>query len=87
MTTFTIAYTTDSGVLLACVPDGADIEAAVAREMEKIGSSDDTPDYTVARGLTLTDEFKDTDRTIYSGYAMGWLTDENAVAYKYAVRR
>jgi hypothetical protein len=30
MTTYTVAYVPDGGVLLAIVPDGVDIEAAVA---------------------------------------------------------
>ena len=77
-TTYTIA-TTECGMLVACVPDGQEIK------IEFPGISLD--ECTIAKGVTLTDDPLEGDKVMYSGFALGYLSDVDVVAYKYAVLR
>lgn len=78
--TYTIA-TNYSGMLAACVIDGADIGAAIK-------SIDiDPSECAIVEGLLLVDSPEDGDDVVYSGFQMGRLTDEAGVEFEYAVRR
>ena len=92
MTTYTIATIDD--MLIATVPDGEDIAAAVrAYEetyMDEPGKHFE--DYDVQRGLTLTDESpEDSDQMVWDAHTGvgGFLmveTPEGTQTFKYAVR-
>jgi hypothetical protein len=82
--TYTIAMWNDA--LVACIPDGQDVNSAVAAEAKKANIPEMTATKVVS-GLTLTDTEEDGDDVIYSGVAMGWLSDEAGRTYKYAVLR
>lgn len=84
MKTYTIAMWND--LLIAVIPDGADLEAAIAAEREKAATPEMTATATHS-GLTLTDDPESDDDIVYSGYKMGWLTDETGKSFYYAVRR
>ena len=86
MTTYTIAFDTGSGLLFATVPDGADIDAAVAEEADNAGI--DIPDYAVESGLTLTDDPPDGATVVYDGRrgTLGYIIDETGRCWDYAVR-
>ena len=86
MTTYTLVFCNDL-LLVATVPDGGDIEAAVKAE-EKNGNVEfNEDDLTYYKGVTLTDDPEDDDEIIYSGTSCGWLIDEAGTAYEYAVWR
>lgn len=86
--TYTIAVMTSTGMLLACIPDSGDIEAAVRNVEAEASTTFDRDDLTIESGLTLTDsdDCADTGEVLYSGSAMGFLSDEAGATYKYAVR-
>ncbi len=84
MTTYTIAIGAD--MLLATVPDGEDIHAAVERFAEETGYTMTTP-FDVIRHCTLTDERLDEefyDIAWKSGNS-GWLIDETGSTWLYAM--
>lgn len=81
--TYTIAFAHD--MLIATVPDGQDIAAAVAHEAEEAGVA--FGQYEVITGLTLTDEPAEGDDVVFSGGRMGNIVDEGGIGYIYAVRR
>lgn len=83
--TYTIAYD-GFGLLWACVPDGADVMAAVAHHADQ--GRIDMPardDLTIDAGLTLTDDEDGGDIRFEAGSHTGWLTDETGASYLYAV--
>jgi hypothetical protein len=84
MTTYTIAY---NEMLLAIVPDGQDIDAAIAEEAEILG--EEPCCYRIETGLTLTDERpEDESRIAWQGnHCTGWLVDEHKRVFDYAVRQ
>lgn len=67
MTTYTIAFWND--FLVACIPDGADLDKAIREEAER-ARCPEMEATSVERGLILTDE-PDDDEIIYSGTKMG----------------
>jgi hypothetical protein len=84
MTTYTLAFGGD--LLLATVPDGGDVAAAVARESGDAYIGE--PAYTTVTGCILTNRRPDDDAMIVfeSGDA-GWLSDDkNDCIWLYAVR-
>lgn len=86
MTTYTIAFTGD--MLIATVPDGANIDAAVREYEAEVGGDCVISDYETEEGLTLTDdEPDDRDRIIWNakGGHGGFLMVGDAI-YNYAVR-
>lgn len=83
MTTYTIAM--DGDMLIACIPDGEDLDAAILMQTDAA----DCPltASAVYTGLTLTDdEPEDRSRIVYSGHEMGWLTEEDGTPRDYAIR-
>jgi hypothetical protein len=85
MSTYTIATINDH--LIAVVPNGVDIEAAIREEEERAGVTFDTRAVRVISGCTLTDEINAGDEVIYAGSELGFLTDEEGRRYKAAVIR
>lgn len=85
-TTYTIATLKSTGMLIACVPDSADIQAAIAACEAQIGDAFDRDDIAIEEGLILTDDEDDGD-VRYRGSVMGTLSDENGRAFEFAVRR
>ncbi|WP_157266540.1 hypothetical protein [Azohydromonas aeria] len=85
--TYTIACLKSTGLLIACEPDGSDMEAAIVAEEGRASATFDRDDIVTVEGLTLTDEERDGDETIYSGTQLGWLMDKAGRSYEYAVRR
>ncbi len=84
MTTYTLAIT--DRMLLATVPDGDDIAAAVAAEI-KIARVRDLVTYKVVTGCTLTDDPPEQeDMIIWHSGNGGWLMDETDQVWTYAVR-
>lgn len=81
--TYTLAIGGD--MLLATVPDGADIAAAVTAEAAKSGFT--PPSYGVVVGCTLTNEEPDDGAAVVwaSGNA-GWVIDEAGMDWKFAIR-
>jgi hypothetical protein len=71
--------------LMACVPHGANIDAAVRAECAKARIDYETP--TIVEGVYLTDDPRDTDEIVSTGNRLGWLQDENGRTYRYAVKR
>lgn len=86
MTSYTIAYSTETGMLVACIPDGGDMDAAIAAEGQKAGISFDIDDLTIEDGLTLADEAPEGADIRYSGQSMGWLSDEAGRSFEMAYR-
>lgn len=86
MTTYTIAIGAD--MLLATVPDGDDIHAAVQAWADETGFDMTTP-FDIVPGCTLTDsdEFdgEHYDYVWKSGDS-GWLMDETGADWRYAVK-
>lgn len=86
--TYTIAYVDD--MLIATIPDGGDIHAAV-RDYAKDARIDPIRDYFVDEGVALTNELppNDWDDVVWdaSGGHGGFLMDESRQTYRYAVRR
>ena len=84
MTTYTIVFWND--LLVATVPDGGDIDAAVSAEAERSGCPE-MEATSIESGLTLTNDVIDGDEVMYSGVALGWLENERGENFRYAVRR
>jgi hypothetical protein len=79
---------TDNGpMLVAAVPGGDDIEAAIREEEDRAGVTFDRGAIRVVEGCTLTDEIDAGDEVIYCGYAFGFLTDKEGCRYYAAVIR
>lgn len=85
MSTYTIALAGD--LLIACVPEGGDIDAAIKAGSDAAGIDIAADDLTFVSGVTLTDQVEDGDKVIYSGFSCGWLLDMDGKAYEYAVKR
>jgi hypothetical protein len=86
MTTYTIA--TINGMLIASIPDGGDIEAAIqAFEADAWGEEVDRKSVRITSGCTLTDDVKDGDEVVYRGTTYGHLMDEKGRTYSAAVIR
>jgi hypothetical protein len=84
MTTYTIAIGAD--MLLATVPEGADIHAAVLAASEHDGFK--VPEnYDVIRHCTLTDEPLDEEfyDVAWKSGNSGWLIDETGADWRFAV--
>ena len=86
-TTYTIATDTNSGMLLATVPDGQDVLAAAADACNMAAVDLDPEQIEIRSGLSLTDDVADGDLVVYTGTALGYLTDENDITYQAAVIR
>jgi hypothetical protein len=84
MKTYTIALWYD--LLIATVPDGADMDAAVAAERERAAIPEMTAT-SVYKGLVLTNDPLEGDEVVYSGTRNGCLFDEASKPYQFAVRR
>jgi hypothetical protein len=82
--TYTLAIGGD--MLLATVPDGGDIEGAVAREMQMAGARS-IPDHETITGCILTDdEPEDADRIVWHSGNAGWIADETDRVWRFAIR-
>jgi len=81
--TYDLAFIGD--LLMATVPHGGDIQAAVREECGKAGVEFEAPN--VIEGVILTDEPTEDDEIIHEGPDRGWLWDENGTTFKYAVKR
>lgn len=82
--TYTIAYDED-GYLYACIPDGVDLEAALAYEESQAQIEIDRDSLKIESGLFLVDDTEEGDDVF--GFDFGTLSDENGVSFAYAVRR
>jgi hypothetical protein len=84
MATYTLAFGGD--LLLAAVPDGGDVAAAVAREAGDAFTG--VPAYTTVTGCILTNRRPDDGAMIvFESGSAGWLSDdENDCIWRYAVR-
>ncbi|MDP4024526.1 hypothetical protein Q8W71_18030 [Methylobacterium sp. NEAU 140] len=83
MQTYTLAIA--DGILFACLPDGADIAAAVAEAAAVsygFGLSLD-----IVRGTTLTDAADPDDEVVWQETPDSELLDVEGRPYRYAVRR
>ena len=91
VTTYTLAITTprdgSTELLIATVPDGQDIYAAVRREMDAQQVDDDV-EYRTVSGLTLTNDApEDAARVVWGpSTECGWLIDESNRIWRYAVK-
>lgn len=86
MKTYIIATLND--VVIATVPDGSDIYAAVADEAERAGIEIDVGDLDVIEGVTLADEEEDGDKIVFrAGPHTGYPMDEEGRQYSLAVIR
>lgn len=84
--TYTIATMND--IVIATVPDGCDIYAAVAEEAELADIDIDFGDIDVTEGVTLTDEEEEGDKIVFrAGPYTGYLLDEQGRPYALAVIR
>jgi hypothetical protein len=85
MTTYTLAI--GDGLLLATVPDGADIDAAVETECNLARIK--PPKYETIEGCTLTDELSDElvdeIELVWASGSCGWLMDEIGNTWRYAI--
>ncbi len=88
--TMTNLYTLAIGadMLLATVPCGQNIVAAVAREWAMIASEDDEiPEFEVIHGCVLTNDATEGDDCIvWKSGNSGWIIDENGTTWRHAVR-
>jgi hypothetical protein len=73
-------------LLYACIPDGDDVEAALAQAEREGGVTIARDGLTIRAGLTLTNDPAEGDTIAWQGNALGWLTDSEGNAYNYAVR-
>jgi uncharacterized protein (DUF1697 family) len=86
---YTIATlrTSNGPMLVAVVPDGDDIEAAIKEEEERAGVTFDRDKIRVVEECVLTDAVEDGDEVIYAGNEFGILTDTSGCRYYAAVIR
>jgi hypothetical protein len=82
--TYTIAIH-KNGLLIACVPDGADIDEAIEVVEAAASVRLDLAEISIERGLTLTDDAS-AGEVLYRGCALGTLIDLNGKQFRYAVR-
>jgi len=73
-------------MLIAVVPDGGDIEAAIIAEAKNAGLEIGRGELSIETGLILTDEPAENDDIRYAGFDLGVLTDENGTNFEYAVK-
>jgi hypothetical protein len=85
MTTYTIA--TINAMLIAVIPDGGDIEAAIRDFEWDYGDKLDRKAIRVTSGCTLTDEIEEGDEVVYRCTEYGYLTDLDGRTYYAAVVR
>lgn len=86
MTTYTAAFF--DSLVIATVPDGGDIDAAIKDYEEAAGAAFDEDEIFVETGLTLTDDPEDTDEIVFkTGSHTGYLVGADGMSYKYAIRR
>ena len=83
MHTYTLAVA--DGVLFVCIPDSADLSAAIMRETSTAYGAGIELD--IARGLVLTDEVHPGDEVFWQDGPDGAITDTTGTGYRYAVRR
>ena len=81
--TYTLAIGAD--MLLATVPDGSDIEAAVLAECAKSGIAD-IPSYDTECGVILVDDPVDDAEIVWHSGNSGWLFDSTGETRRFAVR-
>ena len=81
MKTYTLAYR--GPLLIAVVPDGSDVKAAVAVEEKRLGQS--LAGYETRDGLVLVDSVPTGATVFWRGHGLGWLRDETGRAWRYAV--
>jgi hypothetical protein len=74
-------------MLIAVVPDGSNIEAAIRDEEGRAGIEVDRSKLRIISGCTLTDEVEDGDEVVYRGTTYGYLTDAEGRRYYAAVKR
>lgn len=84
--TYTIAIQIGSGMLIACVPDGGDLNAAIGDAADQLTVEIDRDSLIVESGLVLTDEPTDADDVRYRGFDLGRLQAAQT-EWRYAVRR
>ena len=77
--TFTIALGANGNMLLATVPDGGDIDAAVRNEPYE-------GEYEIITGLTLSDELPEGVDWVWKSGNSGWLFLPNGETANYAYR-
>ena len=81
---YTIVFYGD--LLVACVPQGADIDGPI-REIAEHTGTDLGENIRIVHEITLTDEPLVGDEIVYVGSDFGFLSDEWGNQYKYAVKR
>jgi hypothetical protein len=79
--TYTLAYR--DGLLIAVVPDGGDVAAAVAAEGKRLKRR--IKGYKTMSGLALVDTIPHGATVFWRGHGMGWIKDETGRAWRYAV--
>ena len=81
--TYTLALGAD--MLLATVPDGADIEDAVRLEADQSGF--EAPEFQAVEGCILTDdEPEDPDSIVWVSGNCGWIMDDAGRVWRFAIR-
>jgi len=88
VSTYTIAYDTDSGMLLACVPDNTtdDIYTAIDKIEKEAGIDIDRDCVQTEEGLILSDEAPNGADVRFRTGISGRLSDENGVDFLYAIK-
>lgn len=86
MTTHTIAYDTESGMLLAVCRDDSAIADRISEFARQTEVEIDMSRVTIERGLTLTDDDDSGEVVFTTGNHAGGLEDDEGRSYKYAVR-
>lgn len=81
---YTIAYT--DGMLLACVPDSADIYAAIVSAVPEMAGHEHDDDVHIESGLVLTDDEPADCRYRAGGSAFPMLESADGSQYRYAAR-
>jgi hypothetical protein len=79
--------TNNGPMLVAVVPDGDDIEAAIREEEARAGITFAREEMRIVEGCVLTDEVETGDEVIYEGNRFGFLTDKEGRRYYAAVIR
>jgi hypothetical protein len=81
--TYTLAFNGD--LMVACIPDGADMQSALDNYDDVLYVSD----VAITTGVTLTNTMPDDESSIiHSGHECGWLTNANgSVSYDYAIKQ
>jgi hypothetical protein len=79
--TYTLAFR--GPLLIAVVPDGGNVAAAVVAEEKRLGQP--LAGYQTKSGLILTDAIPQGGTVFWTGHSMGWIRDETGRAWRYAV--